>query len=94
MVEIDQKHAATLDAIRKGEHPPHWPKGVRTITIDEWSIIGIHPQLNQLYWDGHRIEVRKTLDLKWWQITLASITAFSALTVATIDMLTYFGIAP
>ena len=41
---VNQKHAETLDKLIKNEHPPHWPKNVHGLTIDESSILGVDDQ--------------------------------------------------
>ncbi|HUF56446.1 MAG TPA: hypothetical protein VMM55_07785 [Thermohalobaculum sp.] len=43
-----------------------------------------------LYWAGKQLEVRKKLDLTWWQVAIAAITAFSALILAAVEVFRLF----
>jgi hypothetical protein len=56
---------------------PQWPPGVRSISVDGLSHIGVGND-GSLYWDGKPIEVRKTLNLSWWQRAGAIAVAISA----------------
>lgn len=55
-----------------------WPRGVREITFDETSRLGVDNDGN-LYWDGKLIEIRKVIDLNWWQNIIAAATASGVL---------------
>ncbi len=55
-----------------------WPSVVKAISIDMMAYIGLDDNGN-LYWNGKPIEVRKTFDLKWWQVLLAIMTALGAM---------------
>ncbi|MAO93807.1 MAG: hypothetical protein CMM78_04820 [Rhodospirillaceae bacterium] len=65
--------------------PKDWPPGLRTISMNGLSLFAIDSD-NQLFWDGQKILVEKRLRLEWWQTCLATITAFAAFTVATIEV--------
>jgi hypothetical protein len=38
--------------------PADWPDGVRPISIEGVSLLGIDPATNQLYWDGKQVVLR------------------------------------
>ena len=59
------------------EDKAKWPSHVEEIGIGHIGYLGIDSKGN-LYWDGKPIEVRKTFDLRWWQIALAVMTALGA----------------
>ena len=46
-----------------------WPKGIRTVAVEELDVLGVDRQGN-LYWDGHPIEIRE-VSLKWPERSLA-----------------------
>lgn len=76
------------DQIRRNalsnERAPHWPKSVRAISIDGVSLFGLDER-HRLYWDGHPVEVRRTLSLTLWQ-RLAAITAVVAAVITAISV--------
>jgi hypothetical protein len=58
------------------ERPPtDWPTGVRPISLEGLSLLGIGPD-NRLYWDGQPLKIERTISLDGWQTLLASVTAF------------------
>ncbi len=52
--------------------PPAWPNGVEPIGMEDLNRIGIDSQ-RQLYWDGHRIEIRRSIVLTRVQKWVAAI---------------------
>ena len=60
-----------------GEAPAHWPKGVRPISLEGLSYLGVASD-GYLYWDGRPIAVRKTFELKPLQILYALATLLIA----------------
>ena len=70
-----------------GASPPNWPQGVDPIGLDDLNRLGIDAE-NQLYWDGHRIEIRRLFVLtrlqKWFAagVTIVGLLAGLA-TIAT-----------
>ena len=59
-----------------------WPKGIRSISYDEADALGVDAK-GELYWHGKPVEIRRPLDLTWWQklgaIIVAIATVFAAL---------------
>jgi hypothetical protein len=56
-----------------------WPAGVQQIGIEDLRRLGIDGE-DQLYWDGRRIEIRKSLALTRFQKFLAVLaTVFAVL---------------
>ncbi len=53
--------------------PPDWPTGVRPISLEGTSLFGIGPD-NRLYWDGHQLEVSRTIRFSFWQALGATMT--------------------
>ena len=59
------------------DSPNHWPKGVRPVSLEGLSYLGVGSD-GELHWDGKPIAVRKTLDLKPYQIVYAVLTLLVA----------------
>lgn len=58
--------------------PPEWPTGVRPISTNGLGLLGIGPD-NRLYWDGHQLEVSRTIRFSTWQAiggTMAAVGTF------------------
>ena len=53
---------------------PGWPKNVKSMSWQGIGLLGIDEE-NRPYWDGRPIEVRRRLELTFWQIFLAWVTA-------------------
>ncbi len=45
-----------------------------------------------LHWEGKPVVVKRGVELTTWQTVLAAVTAFSALTVALVSALSFFGL--
>lgn len=59
--------------------PAAWPRGVRTIGIDEMENLGID-RAGVLYWNGRVVTIQKSLTLTFWQkVTTAVVTLTAAL---------------
>jgi hypothetical protein len=70
-----------------GTTPSKWPEGIEPIRIEDLNRIGIDSE-HQLYWDGHRIEIRRLLVFTRFQKWFAAIATIVGLlaglaTVAT-----------
>lgn len=70
-------HPAQSTAAR----PNDWPTGVRPISIDGLSHIGVGND-GSLYWDGRPIQVVRRFDLSFWQKVGAVLTVLAALAAA------------
>jgi hypothetical protein len=58
-----------------------WPKGVRSISQDEADALGTDVK-GELYWHGKPVEIRRPLDLTWWQKVGAVIVATATVVAA------------
>ncbi|MCF6103853.1 hypothetical protein [Mesorhizobium muleiense] len=45
----------------KGAPPPEWPEGVRAISLEGVTLLGVNPKTNKLYWDGQELATEKRL---------------------------------
>lgn len=54
-----------------------WPPDVTPIGIEDLDKLGLNP-MNQLFWNGKRIEIRNRLDLSRLQKTFAVIVSVAA----------------
>jgi hypothetical protein len=54
------------------ETPPPWPRGVEPIGVEDLNRIGIDGR-HQLYWDGRRIEIRRSIALTGLQKWVAGV---------------------
>jgi hypothetical protein len=56
------------------ETPPEsWPKGVRPISTNGLSLLGVHESSGLLFWDGREIVTR--FSFGWLPLTIAGIAA-------------------
>jgi hypothetical protein len=53
---------------------PGWPKNVKSMSWQGIGLLGID-EANRPYWDGQPIEMRRRLELTFWQMFLAWVTA-------------------
>jgi hypothetical protein len=51
--------------------PPEWPTGVRPISMEGASLLGIDPN-NRLYWDGEPLVIERQITLTRTQMFLAA----------------------
>jgi hypothetical protein len=93
----DKKYTINWAAIRAQPFapdagPPDWPQGVRSISQDGLSLIGIGPG-NTLYWDGKELVTRQsvTLDLTFWERVFATGAALGVVVTAVVEVLEFFG---
>lgn len=63
------------------EAPLHWPDGVRPISLEGLSLVGVADD-GRLYWDGIPVEVARTFTLSWWQRVAAILVSLSAVIAA------------
>lgn len=68
--------------------PPEWPNGIRTISLHGLQLLGIDNQ-GRLYWDGKQVQTVNTLGL--FERILATLVAFGTVSMATFDLLRFFG---
>ncbi|AZO00114.1 hypothetical protein EJ066_24965 [Mesorhizobium sp. M9A.F.Ca.ET.002.03.1.2] len=52
--------------VRKFRHvtessPPEWPAGVKAISLEGVTLLGIHQSTGELYWDGQAVVTEKRL---------------------------------
>ena len=63
---------------------PGWPKNVKSMSWQGIGLLGIDEE-NRPYWDGQPIEMRRRLELTFWQMFLAWVTA-AAIVVGAIGI--------
>ncbi len=61
----------------RGQPAANWPKGVEQVGLEDLGRLGIN-QDDQLFWDGRRIEVRRSLDLTRFQKIITGVVTFFA----------------
>jgi hypothetical protein len=64
-----------------GARPADWPEGIRPISVEGLSHIGVGND-GSLYWDGKPIQVARRFDLSVWQKIGAVLTVTAALAAA------------
>lgn len=87
-MELDWE-AIRKDVRSRTAGPAGWPAGVKPITMDGLSLIGIDER-NRLYWDGKRIAT--ALKLNRLELLLLSVAAIGALLSGLSDALGYLKI--
>ncbi len=60
-----------------GRPAASWPEGVEQVGLEDLGRLGIDRD-DQLFWDGRRIEVRKSLNLTLFQKVITGIVTFFA----------------
>lgn len=60
-----------------GQSAAGWPAGVEQVGLEDLGRLGIN-QDDQLFWDGRRIEVRRSLNLTRFQKIITGIVTFFA----------------
>lgn len=80
-------------AISSSSGPPEWPAKVKPISMDGAALLGLDDQ-QRLYWDGRLVEMERTLELRWWQTALATLTAFGTAAIAVVAILQYLRVGP
>ena len=58
-----------------------WPQGLRSISIEESDALATDAK-GELYWHGKPVEIRRPLDLTWWQKAGAVIVATATVIAA------------
>src|SRR6516162_5011019 len=61
-----------------GHRPADWPADVDPISLEDLGRIGINSQ-QELFWDGHRVEVRRRLMLTGFQKLIAFVVSVCAI---------------
>ena len=78
MEERWRKREAELREVPpKKPAPEDWPKGVRTIGLDEMNALGVDAD-GTLYWHGKSVAIRR-LELRNAELFLATVAAFGTL---------------
>jgi hypothetical protein len=57
------------------ERPAEWPEGVRCISLEGLSLLGIHEETGNLYWDGKEIVIKRRLRLETLERWIALLVA-------------------
>lgn len=60
-----------------GQPAASWPAGVEQVGLEDLGRLGIN-QDDQLFWDGRRIEVRRSLNLTRFQKIITGVVTFFA----------------
>jgi hypothetical protein len=60
-----------------GRPPASWLKGVEQVGLEDLGRLGINGD-DQLFWDGRRVEVRRSLNLTGFQKIITGIVTFFA----------------
>ncbi|MER9407711.1 hypothetical protein NKI36_27225 [Mesorhizobium caraganae] len=66
------------DRIRQYRHvvepsPPEWPAGVKAISLNGVSLLGVHESTGELYWDGQQIvTARRLASFERWMAALVT----------------------
>ncbi len=61
-----------------GDRPAGWPADVDPISLEDLGRLGINQQ-QELFWDGHRVEVRRRLILTGFQTFIAFVVSVCAI---------------
>lgn len=67
------------------ESPSGWPNGVRAISHAGIAFLGVHEKTGELYWDGRKVVVHRTVTLGCFERALASCAAISAVGLLVIE---------
>ncbi len=68
------------------EQPSSWPAGVRGISLEGISFLGVHEETSELYWDGRKIVVQKPITLGLFERVLASLAAASGFGILIVEI--------
>lgn len=68
------------------DRPPEWPDGVRAISIDGTSFIGVHTETGELYWDGKKVVTQKPVTLGSFERALAILAAVGTFGVFILEL--------
>lgn len=69
--------------------PRTWPKGIRPLSFDEEGL-GIDRN-SVLYWDGKPVMIRRQLELRWYELILATMVAGATVVQAGVAMIALWG---
>ena len=72
-----------------GSPQPGWPTGVRELGVGDLKRLGIDGD-NQIYWDGRRIEIRKSIVLTGFQKWVAFVVGVVGLLAGLATIATGF----
>lgn len=59
--------------------PPHWPNGVKPISMEGSSFIGVEPNTGRLYWDGRPVQMQSKVTLRGYEQALATLATIGTL---------------
>ncbi len=78
------------DNIRKykvsGDRHEDWPDDVYAISLEGLTLLGIHKNNNKLYWDGHEIVTKTVVRLRWLELWLVILAAFSTFGIFVLNL--------
>jgi hypothetical protein len=69
--------------------PRTWPDGIRPLTFDEEGF-GVDRN-HVLYWNGKPVTMRRQLELRWYELILATSAALAVVVQATASVLLLLG---
>lgn len=60
------EEAIDWEKVRKYRHvreasPPEWPAGVKAISLNGVTLLGVHESTGELYWDGRALVTERKL---------------------------------
>ncbi|MBY0225114.1 MAG: hypothetical protein K2Q28_04850 [Hyphomicrobium sp.] len=67
--------------------PRTWPKHVRPLSLDDWGL-GVDAK-GSLYWQGKPVVVRRQLELRTYELALATIVTLATVVQAAIAAVQY-----
>jgi hypothetical protein len=78
---MDDREQELKDVPHRPADKSTWPKGLRSISIEEADALATDAK-GELYWHGKPVEIRRPLDLTWWQNAIAIIVAIATVFAA------------
>ncbi|MCV3239690.1 hypothetical protein [Mesorhizobium sp. ZC-5] len=71
------------------ETPDYWPEGVKGISQNGLSLLGVHTATNQLYWDGQPLVTERRLAT--FERAMALAVTIATVIVAVVEVARTFG---
>jgi hypothetical protein len=63
------------DKLRRNKYSPNrpddWPGGVRAISMEGLTLLGVHEESGKLYWDGKEVVIRSRFALATFERVIA-----------------------
>lgn len=63
-----------------------WPRGIRPISVDEMGSLGIDVD-GLIYWNGMPIQVRRKIELRAWELSIAIIATAATVIQAAVALM-------